>query len=147
MATQPENGPDCRADPASDSIFILGCSEISFDGYGAIRLESVTPRAPQREAVSKISQRRKDHAGSDFPEEGFIVPEHHHPSEQICFILTGRLRFTLEGREVIRASNQLISIPSQVPHTVEAIEDTLAYDIFSPIREDWIKGEDAYLRR
>jgi quercetin dioxygenase-like cupin family protein len=82
-----------------------------------------------------------------FLKKGCIVPEHHHPSEQICFILTGRLRFTLEGREVIRTSNQLISIPSQVPHTVEAIEDTLAYDIFSPIREDWIKGEDAYLRR
>jgi quercetin dioxygenase-like cupin family protein len=82
-----------------------------------------------------------------FLKKGCIVPEHHHSSEQISFVVTGRLRFTLEGREVIRISNQLISIPSQVPHSVEAIEDTLVYDIFSPIREDWIKGEDAYLRR
>jgi hypothetical protein len=27
-----------------------------------------------------------------------------------------------------------------------ALEDTLDLDIFSPIREDWLKKDDAYLR-
>jgi unsaturated pyranuronate lyase len=82
-----------------------------------------------------------------FLKRGCIVPEHSHPSEQISMIVTGSLRFDLEGRSVILKSNQLISIPSDVSHTVEAIEDTLVYDIFAPVREDWIKGDDAYLRR
>jgi len=82
-----------------------------------------------------------------FLKKGCMIPEHTHASEQISLIITGCLRFVLEGREVIRTSNQLISIPSDVPHAVEAIEDTLAYDIFSPVREDWMKGDDAYLRR
>jgi hypothetical protein len=30
---------------------------------------------------------------------------------------------------------------------VEALEDTVAVDVFSPVREDWIRGDDAYLRR
>jgi hypothetical protein len=30
---------------------------------------------------------------------------------------------------------------------VEALEDTVALDIFTPAREDWISGDDAYLRR
>jgi hypothetical protein len=30
---------------------------------------------------------------------------------------------------------------------VEALEDTVALDIFTPAREDWIRGDDAYLRR
>jgi len=29
---------------------------------------------------------------------------------------------------------------------VEALEDSLAVDVFSPVREDWIRGDDAYLR-
>jgi len=29
---------------------------------------------------------------------------------------------------------------------VEALEDSLAVDLFSPPREDWIRGDDAYLR-
>jgi hypothetical protein len=30
---------------------------------------------------------------------------------------------------------------------VEALEDTVVLDIFTPAREDWIRGDDAYLRR
>jgi quercetin dioxygenase-like cupin family protein len=41
----------------------------------------------------------------------------------------------------------MISIPANVPHTAEAVETLVAYDIFTPPRQDWIKGEDAYLRR
>jgi hypothetical protein len=34
-----------------------------------------------------------------------------------------------------------------VPHSAEALEDTLDLDVFSPIRQDWIDKNDAYLRR
>jgi quercetin dioxygenase-like cupin family protein len=106
---------------------------------------------PQEQVNEKFSRKflsgEKITLAQLFLKKGCVVPEHHHLSEQISFIVTGRLRFTLEGTVVVRTSNQLICIPSQVPHSVEALEDTMAYDVFSPIREDWMKGEDAYLRR
>jgi len=34
-----------------------------------------------------------------------------------------------------------------VPHSVEALEDCVALDLFSPRREDWLRGDDAYLRK
>ena len=37
-------------------------------------------------------------------------------------------------------------IPPHVPHAVWAEEDTDVTDVFSPRRDDWIRGEDAYLR-
>jgi hypothetical protein len=30
---------------------------------------------------------------------------------------------------------------------VETLEDSVVVDVFSPAREDWMKGDDAYLRR
>jgi len=30
---------------------------------------------------------------------------------------------------------------------VEALEDTVVVDVFSPSREDWMRGDDSYLRR
>jgi hypothetical protein len=30
---------------------------------------------------------------------------------------------------------------------VVALEDTVVVDIFTPRREDWIRGDDAYLRK
>ena len=31
-------------------------------------------------------------------------------------------------------------------HAVVALEDSVAIDIFNPPRQDWIDGDDAYLR-
>jgi len=42
---------------------------------------------------------------------------------------------------------QVLRIPSNVPHSAEALEDTLDLDVFSPIRQDWIDKTDSYLRR
>ena len=41
----------------------------------------------------------------------------------------------------------MLVIPPHMPHKVEALEDTDVTDIFSPVREDWLRGDDAYLRR
>jgi quercetin dioxygenase-like cupin family protein len=71
---------------------------------------------------------------------------HSHPNEQISMLESGALRFTISGEErVLRAGDALV-IPADAPHTVEALEDSLAVDLFSPPREDWIRGDDAYLR-
>src|SRR5215472_1516949 len=78
--------------------------------------------------------------------KGAIVPLHHHESEQITYILEGALEFELEGKTVVVGKGQVLRIPSNVPHKAVALEDTLDLDIFSPIREDWLKKDDAYLR-
>ena len=82
-----------------------------------------------------------------FIAKGAEVPEHHHESEQITYILEGALEFEIEGRTVVVSAGQVLRIPSQVPHRAVALEDTLDLDIFSPIRMDWLTGQDDYLRR
>ena len=82
-----------------------------------------------------------------FIKKGGVVPEHHHESEQITYILDGALKFQLEGREVVVHKGEVLHIPSNVPHRAVALEDTLDLDIFSPIRTDWLIKHDEYLRR
>jgi quercetin dioxygenase-like cupin family protein len=59
---------------------------------------------------------------------------------------SGAVRFTIAGEERILRAGDTVVIPPDAPHTVEALEDSLAVDLFSPRREDWIRGDDAYLR-
>jgi quercetin dioxygenase-like cupin family protein len=82
-----------------------------------------------------------------FLKKDAVVPEHHHESEQITYILEGALKFELEGREVVVHKGEVLHIPSNVPHRAVALEDTLDLDIFSPLREDWLSKDDNYLRR
>ncbi len=79
--------------------------------------------------------------------KGCIVPQHAHVNEQITMLHEGKLRFLLEGRELILEAGEVLHIPANAPHEVHALEDSVAVDVFSPTREDWRTGNDAYLRR
>ena len=82
--------------------------------------------------------------------KGAIVPKHAHHNEQLTYILEGVLRFKLgedESHVVDVHAGEVLTIPAHVPHTAEALEDTLDVDVFTPPREDWLDGSDAYLRR
>lgn len=78
---------------------------------------------------------------------GCVVPEHSHDSEQFSYVINGALRFFLDGQEVIVRSGEMLEIPSNLPHSAIAIEDTTGIDVFSPIRKDWLDGSDDYLRK
>jgi quercetin dioxygenase-like cupin family protein len=79
--------------------------------------------------------------------QGAIVPTHSHESEQLTYVLTGALKFSLDGRDVTVGPGEVLRIPSWMPHSAEAIDDTFELDIFSPIRQDWIDGTDDYFRK
>jgi unsaturated pyranuronate lyase len=79
--------------------------------------------------------------------KGGSVPEHSHHNEQISMVERGALQFVLAGLEKVVKPGEMVRIPPHVPHSVEALEDSVAVDLFSPRREDWIRGNDAYLRK
>ena len=79
--------------------------------------------------------------------KGAVVPMHSHVNEQITMLEKGRLRFVTGGEEKIISAGETLQIPPNLPHAVEALEDSLAVDLFSPVRSDWISGDDAYLRK
>jgi quercetin dioxygenase-like cupin family protein len=79
-----------------------------------------------------------------------IVPKHSHENEQITYILEGVLHFRLGEngeREVTVRAGEVLVIPSYLPHSAVALEDTLDVDVFNPPRQDWLSGTDDYLRR
>lgn len=81
--------------------------------------------------------------------KGGVVPVHSHHNEQLTYILEGRLRFLFgqeQDEEIIIGAGEVLVIPPHVPHSAEALEDTLDVDIFNPPREDWLDGSDSYLR-
>lgn len=78
---------------------------------------------------------------------GGIVPMHSHENEQVTFVVTGALKFKIEGREVIVRGGEVLQIPGAVPHEVEVVDDALVVDVFSPVRQDWIDKTDSYFGR
>jgi quercetin dioxygenase-like cupin family protein len=77
---------------------------------------------------------------------GAVVPRHHHANEQVANVLEGRLRFLIGDDESIVTAGESIAVPANAPHEVEALADSVVLDVFSPVRDDWVRGDDAYLR-
>ncbi|GMR13216.1 MAG: cupin domain-containing protein [Gemmatimonadota bacterium] len=83
-------------------------------------------------------------------DRGCSVPLHSHENEQFTYVIDGALKFRVGengSEEIIVRSGEVLHIPSGVPHSAEAIEDTLDLDVFVPPRQDWLSGEDDYLRQ
>jgi quercetin dioxygenase-like cupin family protein len=78
--------------------------------------------------------------------KGAVVPRHSHNNEQVTLLEEGKLRFYFDDSTQDLAAGEVMKIPPDAPHRVEALEDSLAVDLFAPVRADWVQGEDAYLR-
>ena len=119
--------------------------------YNGRDMEHYTWDSMEREILSETISRKiisgeKAMVAQVFLAKGAVVPEHHHESEQITYILEGALKFEIEGREIVVGKGQVLRIPSNVPHRAVALEETLDLDIFSPIRHDWLVKDYQYLR-
>lgn len=75
-----------------------------------------------------------------------VIQLHNHVHEQITMLEKGKLKFVIEGQEKVLQPGDMLHIPPNAAHLVEALEDSVAMDLFSPAREDWMRGQDAYLR-
>lgn len=78
--------------------------------------------------------------------KGAMVPPHKHLAEQITMVMSGALKFTIGGEDLIVKAGEVLIIPPNVVHSALALEDTDDIDAFSPLREDWLSGDDAYLK-
>ncbi|WP_315315356.1 cupin domain-containing protein [Pantoea vagans] len=74
-------------------------------------------------------------------EKGSTGPLHHHPHEQLTYVLSGRFAFTIEGetREV-GAGDTLYKAPDVV-HGCVCLEAGVLLDTFTPQREDFLAAK------
>ena len=68
-----------------------------------------------------------------------VVPLHTHEHEQAGYVVRGRQLFEIGGEtRELRAGDGYL-VPSNVPHAVTALEPSVAIDIFSPPRKEYLE--------
>jgi quercetin dioxygenase-like cupin family protein len=74
--------------------------------------------------------------------QGSVTRPHRHDHEEVILLLKGSWRFQLPTGPVTLFPNQVLTIPRGVEHSSEVLEDVVAIDVCTPLRKDWITGED-----
>ncbi len=73
---------------------------------------------------------------------GLVTPEHRHPHEQMSIVVSGRVRFIIEGEARICAPGDVLHIPPNCLHGATMLdEEVVLIDIFTPLREDFLTNE------
>jgi quercetin dioxygenase-like cupin family protein len=70
--------------------------------------------------------------------KGSIIPTHKHPHEQTGYLVSGRMTFLIAGETFDTEPGDGWNIPGGVNHRVEVLEDSVAIEVFSPAREDYL---------
>ena len=71
-------------------------------------------------------------------EQGAVGPLHHHPHEQLTYVLSGRFSFTIDGEtKEVSAGDTLYKRPDVV-HGCVCLEAGTLLDTFTPQREDFL---------
>ena len=70
--------------------------------------------------------------------QGGTLPRHTHPHEQTGYLIKGRIRLTIGNETFDAKPGDSWSIPSQTEHSAEIVEDSVALEVFSPVRTDYL---------
>jgi len=72
-------------------------------------------------------------------EPNSIIPEHNHPHQQITWVVSGAMEFTLDGEKQVLQAGDGVLIPPNVPHGAVILQGPCkALDAWHPIREDYL---------
>ncbi len=71
--------------------------------------------------------------------KGSILPSHEHMHEQTGYLVSGRMVLSIGNATYEVVSGDSWNIPGGVLHCVEVLEDSVAIEVFSPRRDEYLQ--------
>jgi quercetin dioxygenase-like cupin family protein len=70
--------------------------------------------------------------------KGSVLPRHSHPQEQTGYLVSGHVRLSIGSNSYDTRPGDSWCIPGGVEHSAEILEDSVAIEVFSPVRDDYL---------
>lgn len=70
--------------------------------------------------------------------QGKTLPNHKHPQEQSGYLVSGHIILMIDGEKHDMKPGDSWSIKGNIEHSAEIIMDSVALEVFSPVREDYL---------
>lgn len=69
---------------------------------------------------------------------GHTLPDHAHPYEQTGYLVSGHMVLKVEDKRFDAFPGDSWCIPMNITHGAEIIEDSVAVEVFAPVRPDYL---------
>ena len=71
-------------------------------------------------------------------QKGALLPRHSHPHEQTGYLVSGRMDLTINAETLSVNPGDSWCIAANIEHNAVILEDTIAVEVFSPVRKDYL---------
>ncbi len=71
--------------------------------------------------------------------KGSVVPAHRHPYEQTGYLVKGKMILKIGNKEYEVCEGDSWCIEENIEHSAKALEDSIAIEVFSPPRKDYLE--------
>jgi quercetin dioxygenase-like cupin family protein len=69
---------------------------------------------------------------------GAVLPKHAHVHEQTGYLTKGKIRLTIGDQIFEVEKGDSWSIPGNMDHSAEIVRDSVAIEVFSPVRDEYL---------
>jgi quercetin dioxygenase-like cupin family protein len=69
---------------------------------------------------------------------GKTLPPHSHSEEQTGYLVSGHILLFFEGKQYDMKPGDAWAIPGGTLHSAQILEDSVAVEIFSPVRKEYL---------
>ncbi|MGA3282356.1 MAG: cupin domain-containing protein [Smithella sp.] len=69
---------------------------------------------------------------------GSVLPRHAHIHEQTGYLIEGNIRLRIDEQVFEVEKGDCWSIPGNMEHSAEILKDSVAIEVFSPVRDEYI---------
>ncbi len=69
---------------------------------------------------------------------GHLLPRHSHPHEQTGYLVSGAIELTIGPETFSVSPGDSWCIPGGVEHSANILKDSVAIEVFSPVRTDYL---------
>jgi quercetin dioxygenase-like cupin family protein len=76
-------------------------------------------------------------------EKGSVIPRHSHPHEQAEYLVSGALSLSVGDAKFDPRPGDGWCVEGGVEHGAVALEDSVAVEVFSPVRREYLPGSSS----
>ena len=73
--------------------------------------------------------------------KGSLLLAHSHPHEQTGFLVSGKMTLYIDQKGFTAGPGDSWAIPGNIEHRAEVMEDSVAIEVFSPVRKEYLPAE------
>jgi len=75
--------------------------------------------------------------------EGSVIPLHSHPEEQIGYLISGQIKFSVGSEKIVCNPGDSWCFAGDEEHGVEILQDSVVVEVFAPVREEFLPAGSA----